>query len=132
MSDLLFESNQFNLSQVHPHFINPCCFGEDLAAWLSEQLRAQDFSATSPAQEDWGWYFDVQMNGADYFVGVGGNSHEDAADPNFGEWRIMVEKTRSLWQKLRGKNQASRAEPIYAVIENLLRQKLGIASVRYE
>jgi hypothetical protein len=36
---LLFRTNRFNLSKVGEHFINPCCFGEDLAAWLGGRLR---------------------------------------------------------------------------------------------
>src|SRR6266513_835232 len=36
--DILFRSGSFNLSKVGEHFINPCCFGEDLAAWLRIKL----------------------------------------------------------------------------------------------
>jgi hypothetical protein len=32
--DILFETDRFNVSEVKRHFINPCCFGEDLAGWL--------------------------------------------------------------------------------------------------
>jgi len=32
--DLLFETERFNSSEAGAHFINPNCFGEDLAAWL--------------------------------------------------------------------------------------------------
>ena len=35
---LFFESNRFNLSEVKSHFINPICFGEDVAAWLRSRL----------------------------------------------------------------------------------------------
>jgi hypothetical protein len=27
---ILFKTNRFNLSKVGEHFINPCCFGENL------------------------------------------------------------------------------------------------------
>jgi hypothetical protein len=29
---ILFKTNRFNLSKVGEHFINLCCFGEDLAS----------------------------------------------------------------------------------------------------
>jgi len=28
----------FEHKKVGPHFINPCCFGEDFAGWLSTEL----------------------------------------------------------------------------------------------
>lgn len=54
------ESDRFEHRVVQPHFINPCCFGEDLANWLSEQLRRlskQGFEINEPLQEDYGWGF---------------------------------------------------------------------------
>jgi len=32
------ESDRFEHRIVQPHFINPCCFGKDLADWIPEQL----------------------------------------------------------------------------------------------
>jgi hypothetical protein len=43
---------------VKPHFINACCFGEDFAAWLRQELlRSQEFALelSEPIQEDYGW-----------------------------------------------------------------------------
>jgi hypothetical protein len=31
----------FEHREVKSHFINPCCFGEDFAAWLKEQLSCE-------------------------------------------------------------------------------------------
>jgi hypothetical protein len=46
---LLFETDRFNLSEVGDHFINPTCFGEDLAAWLRTKLIEQGVEAGEPA-----------------------------------------------------------------------------------
>lgn len=46
--DILFQTNRFNLSAAKEHFINPCCFGEDLAEWLREQLAKKGVSADAP------------------------------------------------------------------------------------
>lgn len=54
------ETDLFEHKQVKPHFINPCCFGEDFAAWLIGQLAplAQSgFIFSEPIQEDYGWDF---------------------------------------------------------------------------
>jgi hypothetical protein len=36
------ETEMFEHRDVKPHFINnPCCFGEDFAAWLKEHIAAR-------------------------------------------------------------------------------------------
>ncbi len=76
--DILFETDRFNVSQVKEHFINPCCFGEDVAQWLREKLAEKGAVTGTPGQED--------------FVGVTGFHKEGALNANEGEWRIMVKK----------------------------------------
>jgi len=34
------ETDMFEHREVKAHFINPCCFGEDFAAWLREQISS--------------------------------------------------------------------------------------------
>ena len=54
------ETEMFEHSEVKPHFINPCCFGEDFAAWLKErlsQLGEFGFHFSNAIQEDYGWGF---------------------------------------------------------------------------
>lgn len=48
----------FEHREVKPHFVNPCCFGEDFAAWLKKQLSPpvdSGFTFSDPIQEDYGW-----------------------------------------------------------------------------
>jgi hypothetical protein len=52
------ETDIFEHRQVKPHFINPCCFGEDFATWLKERLAdltCEGFEFSEPIQEDYGW-----------------------------------------------------------------------------
>jgi hypothetical protein len=54
------ETDLFEHREVKPHFINPCCFGEDFAAWLKEELSPLlccGFTFSDPIQEDYGWGF---------------------------------------------------------------------------
>lgn len=130
--DILFETDRFNLSDVKEHFINPCCFGEDLAQWLGEKLTEKGAIPSAPGQEDWGWYLFVEQGSHRYFVGVGGNPAEGIAARNDGEWRIMVERRRSLWDRLRGRNRITNADPILAMIEDILRQQADIRNIKHE
>ena len=48
---ITIETDMFEHREVKPHFINPCCFGEDFALWLKRELSplADDgFSFQSP------------------------------------------------------------------------------------
>lgn len=132
-SDLLFETNRFNLSRVEPHFINPCCFGEDAADWLRARLAERGIGASAPAQEDWGWYLGLDYDGEEYFLGIGGNSDETAADPDRGEWRLMLERKRSLWARMTGKDRVAPADDrLLGVLRAILEEEPGIEKVRAE
>jgi hypothetical protein len=130
--DILFDTDRFNLSETKEHFINPGCFGEDFAAWLRSKLLERSIPTIEPGQEDWGWYIEAKVGDVSYFIGVGGNAQEAASNPDAGEWRIMVEKHRSLWEKLSGKNKLSRSDPIFAIIQEILKLEPDFKNVRYE
>jgi hypothetical protein len=130
--DLLFRSSRFNLSKVGDHFINPCCLGEDLAAWLREKLSERGIHADPPGQEDWGWYVGVSHGGEKYLLGISGNAHESPGNENDGEWRVIVDKSRSLGQRLRGAGKIAQEDPIVALIEEILRAEADFADLRRE
>lgn len=55
---ITIETDLFEHREVKPHFINPCCFGEDFAAWLKQELsRFPELRVdlSNPIQEDYGW-----------------------------------------------------------------------------
>lgn len=67
------ETEIFEHRQVKPHFINPCCFGEDFAAWLKEQispLAPPDFEFSDIIQEDYGWGFWAHRGGDPFWVAI--------------------------------------------------------------
>ena len=85
-----------------------------------------------PDQEDWGWYIEATHQGKSYFIGVGGNPQEGALDKNEGEWRIIVEKHRSLRDKLTGKNKLAPDEEILSVIRSIVEREPDFRHVRQE
>jgi hypothetical protein len=117
---ILFKTSRFNLSKVGAHFINPCCFGEDVAAWLRHKLIANGADAGSPGQEDWGWYLFVKSGADRYFLGVGANSENNPANPNDGEWGIIVEKRRTITQRLTGKGKITADDGMFTLVKEIL------------
>jgi hypothetical protein len=58
MDQITVETDLFEHREVKPHFINPCCFGEDFAAWLKQEISQfpeLGVELSDPIQEDYGW-----------------------------------------------------------------------------
>ena len=86
------ETEIFNYRKVKPHFINPCCFGEDFAGWLKDQLRPlteSGFHFSEPIQEDYGWGFWANRGEDPFWIAisyVGDGPQEPPA-----QWVISVD-----------------------------------------
>src|SRR5215469_4162549 len=117
---ILFRTSRFNLSKVGEHFINPCCFGEDLAAWLRVKLVEKGVEARQSYQEDRGWELPTTHGSDSYYLCMSGNSDEPSANQDEGEWRIIVEKKRSLGRRLRGKGKIAANDKMTQMIEEIL------------
>ena len=91
MKQIAIETDLFEHREVKPHFINPCCFGEDFAAWLKQELLRQpglDFDLSDPIQEDYGWGFWATRNKDRFWVAlsyVGDGPQEEPA-----QWMILM------------------------------------------
>jgi hypothetical protein len=85
------ESDLFEHKEVKPHFINPCCFGEDFAAWLKDQLLplvSSGFKFSELMQEDYGWGIWAHSGKDDFWIAlsyVGVGPQEPPAD-----WVVSV------------------------------------------
>jgi hypothetical protein len=84
-----FQTRSFNATDVRPNFINPCCFGEDVAAWLSDRVSGDSVSCGAAFQEDWGWTLPVRVGRARFFINIGlaGESSEVPTWLAWVEWR---------------------------------------------
>src|SRR6185503_13266657 len=88
-----FKSSAFNVSEPKEHFINPCCFGDDVARWLAEQLRDKGCQAGYvPGQEDFGWYFSFLVAGIEYCFVIG---HRPGDENGEGVWIGWLERSRA-------------------------------------
>ena len=127
---LLFNSDRFNLSKARRNFINPGCFGQDMAKWLSDRLRDEGAVVTKPDQEDWGWYFYAQLRKTKYFVGISGFSTDLKGKPNFGEWRIMPERSRGVWGLISRAKRMDVDDDLLRLLQQILKSEAGIQRVR--
>jgi hypothetical protein len=129
---ILFRTDRFNLSKVGQHFINPCCFGEDLAAWLRLKLIGRSIEVREPYQEDWGWELPAMHGSDSYYLCMSGNSDEASNNKDEGEWRIIIEKRRSIGQRLRGTGKIKTGDKMVRTLQEILFAEPSIREVHRE
>lgn len=122
---VLFKSDRFNVDEVKPNFINPRCFGEDLAGWLAEALkRAGIGTITEPWQEDWGWQLRVDNDAGAFFVSVGLIEEEKT-------WLVFVEPSRPLLPTLFGRKDEAGLKGVVDALEAVLSKADGVSELRW-
>ena len=97
------ETDLFEHRTVKDDFINPCCFGEDFAAWLQARLAGlTGFVLDTPLMEDYGWGFWCKHATGTIWVALGCESEGPVEGP--ATWMITVEwRDAKLLQRWFGK-----------------------------
>jgi hypothetical protein len=113
-----FESTAFNMTEPKDYFINPCCFGDDVAEWLISELRKLGMRADEkPGQEDFGWYLDFEVAGIGHTFVVG---RRPTTGNEAGRWVGWLERrhgfVRSLFGGRKRGIQPSAAEAIHRIL----------------
>jgi hypothetical protein len=88
---IAIESDLFEHREVKPHFINSCCFGEDLAAWLKGKLQplaANGFEISEPLQEDYGWGLWVTKEKDPFWIALAYCGEGPTDEP--GRWMVSI------------------------------------------
>ena len=120
----VFESEAFNYTEPKESFINPCCFGDDLARWLMGELTRQQIGVDDePGQEDFGWYFEFSIEGEKYCLVIGGDGE--------GEWTLVVERACGLIGSLLGGRHRNVGRPGLAAIEGVLSRSDRIENLHW-
>ena len=120
-----FRTSKFDVSKETPNPVNPIA-GEGVLQWLRQELARSDWQATEPDHEDWGWYIDVIGHGSSYLVGASGEPETES--PSM-EWILQISKTRTLKEKLLGRNQMTPGDPLVALVERIIRAEREITQV---
>jgi hypothetical protein len=124
-----FKSSAFNVSEPKEHFINPCCFGDDVAAWLTEQLRDKGYQAANiPGQEDFGWYFSFLVDGIEYYFVIGYRPSDENSE---GVWIGWLERSRGFIASVLGGRKRGIQAAAARVIHEILASSPQIRDVRW-
>ncbi|HEX6104897.1 MAG TPA: hypothetical protein VFZ26_04895 [Gemmatimonadales bacterium] len=125
-SHVTFKTPRFNQTEVQPHFINDCCFGEDCIAWLVGELRARGWTDLTEAwQEDWGWQTSGERGGRRYLLSVGLIPEDEP------EWLVHVTERPPLWDRLRGRGTLTVLPALAPTIHDVLRATPDVRDVAW-
>ena len=117
----------FDLSRERENPFNPIR-GVSLLEWLRSELKDQ-LEISEPDAEDWGWYSELEWNGADYLIGAIA-FFEDGDDPlKEVEWVFQIEKHRSFMDKLLGKNKFTESDSCFLLFKDLLENNSKIINI---
>ena len=122
-----FLSDAFNRTEKKENFINPCCFGEDLARWLIQRLAGPDLVVTDePCQEDWGWEVFVTCSGKRFFIGIG----QYELDGELG-WLCFIESRLPFYKRWLGVVDASEQQRVCVSFHSVLASSPEIRDIRW-
>jgi hypothetical protein len=119
-----FKSDKFNHTERRAYFINDCCFGDDVAAWLKSGLEATGYRVSEPVQEDWGWLLDTQKDGASCSISIG-------LIPEDETWQVIVEPILSLWERLRGHRSDDAVRALCQTMHGILSGDKGVRDITW-
>lgn len=124
-----FESTAFNTSESKPHFINPGCYGDDLARWLMAQLQAVGISTDAePGQEDFGWYFTFRPGRVVHQLVLGFRPEERN---DLGTWIGWLERDAGLLGSLLGARNRGIEPAALQAIHDVLSGSDKITAIRW-
>jgi hypothetical protein len=120
-----FRTDRFDVSKETPTPINPIA-GQSVLNWLREELAKAAYQSTEPDAEDWGWYIEVEGQSGSYVVGASADAEGSTSDV---DWIVQVHKSRSLKEKLLGRNRMAADDPLFTRIESIVRADNRIKQV---
>jgi hypothetical protein len=124
-----FKSMAFNMTEPRTYFINPRCFGDDVAKWLILELRNRGVKADSePGQEDFGWYFNFQVVGTPHAFVIG---HRPGDERGEGTWIGWIERRRGFIASLLGARRRGIDPSALETLHSILSSSSQIRDIRW-
>jgi hypothetical protein len=123
------ETDLFDHREVKPHFINPCCFGEDFARWLRDRLAGlaeEGFELSDPVQEDYGWGFWATRERDTFWIALSFCGEGPSEAP--AEWVVSLgyDPGLNLLKRLFHKADTAALGRLRAQVREILRSTPGL------
>lgn len=149
---ITFQSKEFNTTVPQEHFINDCCYGDDICKWLIEELTKKGVDCDNePGQEDFGWYFNFSVNKVVYCLvcafrlGEEQDQEKDqekeqdqekkkeaaSTEAENGDWIIWIERSAGFMASLFGARNKGLDEAVPKLIHSTLSANPAITNIKW-
>lgn len=145
---ITFQSKEFNSTVPQEHFINDCCYGDDICKWLIEELTRKGVDCDKePGQEDFGWYFNFSVNKVVYCLvcafrlGEGEDQEQEkdqekkeeaaSSEAENGDWIIWIERSAGFMASLFGARNKGLDEAVPKLIHSTLSANPAITNIKW-
>ena len=102
--------------------------GHALAAWVIDEIRKRGIDASDDWPEDHGWDFSVAHGGAKYLCACIIQADEEGAR----EGGIIIDKSRSLMDKITGRNRMQNDDPVVGAVRMALNAEPSVRELTME
>ena len=124
-----FNSTAFNMVEPKDYFINPSCFGDDVAKWLIDELRKRGVKTDEqPGQEDFGWYLNFEITGKGHTLLIG---HRPTGEREAGTWIGWLERNPGFVGSIFGGRKRGIQPSAIEAIHRILSSSALIRVVRW-
>jgi hypothetical protein len=118
------------MTEPRSYFINPCCFGDDLAKWLIHELRNRGVDTDDdPGQEDFGWYFNFHVAGMPHIFVIGHRPDDQSSEE--GTWIGWIERRRGFVGSLLGGSKRGISSAAPQTLHSILSSSPEIQDIRW-
>ena len=129
-TEFSFKSTAFNCTEPKDYFINPGCFGDDLAGWMIGELNARGMKTMeAPGQEDFGWYFTFWVEGIEHCV-VLGFQPNDASTGD--QWLGWIERQVGFFLSITGGRKRGILPAAVGEINDILMSSKHISDLTWD
>jgi hypothetical protein len=124
-----FRTDAFNTSRPREYFINPECFGDDVALWLIGALRGRGMDVDpEPGQEDFGWFLRFRIGGVSHCLVltlIPGDDEQPA------QWAVWFERDAGFFSTLLGGRRKGISPNAIRAVRDILESSLEIREVEW-
>lgn len=122
-----FSSPAFNMTETRDHYVNPECFGDDVALWFIEEMSTRGHPTAAPGPEDFGWHILFGDEPSPHCLVI---SHLLDDSDRF-LWFCEVERHVGFWKSLMGRRTRAVTESAVDLVHDVLSQSPMIHQIRW-
>jgi len=124
---LVFESPAFTVTPGEDAQTNPGLYGNSLAQWLAERLRASDVPVDTVIAEDFGWCIPVGSKPHALYVACASTGGRQ------NQWQVFVFAESGLLARMFGQDSSTDSvASLFATVSSLLESAPTVSGLREE